>query len=46
MYLCKCVDYSVLDGAFVQYSFIHACLCVFACASVNVCDRCRLLCQG
>lgn len=54
VFLCVCVCISVrvcrwesvFHGAFVQYSLIQAHLCVFACASVNVCDRCRLLCQG
>lgn len=46
LYLCKCVDRGVLDGAFAQYLLRHARFCVFAWKSVNVCDRCQLLCQG
>lgn len=48
MYLCvlASADVSVLDGAFVQQSFIHARLFVFVCTSVNVRDRCQFLCQG
>lgn len=33
MCFCKCVDVNVLDGAFVQYSFIHLCVCVLMCVT-------------
>lgn len=49
VFVCICASVEMkafLDGAFAQCSFRYARFSVFARESVNVRDRCRLLCQG
>ncbi len=39
VFVCICASVE-MSAAFVQFSFKHVHLSVFACASVNLCDRC------